>query len=176
MRRRLFPCQQFTHSSNLSCNTVTHSVMYSCPPRVLLTRQPVVPLSFLEQTAFAHLAFFRTEAQSSSDWSLPFSVQHLVWARSQPNWLQHTGRSQPRQLPQSCSVSSRVVLMDIEKTCPFEAFTRPHLKGPVRSVVLLHVVCVPCNSFPSLSFLSSGHSRSPVSFLSSLCPIRQFCV
>ena len=143
--------------------------MYSCPARVLLTRQPVVPLSFLEQTAFAHLAFFRTEEQSSSDWSLPFSVQHLVWARSQPEWLQHTGRSQPRRkLPQSCSVSSRVVLMDLEKTCPFEAFTRPHLKGPARSVVLIYVVCFPCNSFPSLSVLSSEYSRSPVSFLSIL--------
>ena len=127
------------------------------------------PPFILEQTAFAHPAFFRTEAQSSSDWSLPFSVQQLVWARSQPNWLQHTGRSQPRrQLPQSCSVSTRVVLMDIDKTCPFEAFTRPHLKGPVASVVLLYVVGVPCNSFPSLSVLSSEYSRSPVSFLSIL--------
>ena len=125
------------------------------------------PPFILEQTAFAHPAFFRTESQSSSDWSLPFSVQHL-------RGLSPNGSNTLAAVSQEGSFLSRVFSLDQSRADGHRknVALRGIHKAPLeRSSRLCRLAscCVFSLQLISLalcSIIGVGYSRSPVSFLS----------
>ena len=161
-----------THSSKLFRKTVAHSVVYSCSPRVLLTRQLVVLFFILENTAFARPAVFNTEAQPPPDCSLPLAVQHPLFGRGfSPRGSQtltadgHSSFSRVQSRPEVvCSVdleSCQGAADGDRKTESLRGIHKVHLKGPLIASApsSCSLLCVPSHtSIPPCSLPSAGYS------------------
>ena len=133
-----------THSSNLSCNTVARSVVYSCPQGLFLTRQRVVPLSSLS-IPHSHIwrsstlrRSLRLNAVFLSPSSIPCSG-HTLTAFSQERSL--LNRVQPR--PEFVRSDVLVVFQDAADGQRKTMSRRGIGKVPLSSCFVLSVCSVP---------------------------------
>ena len=157
------------HFASVSRKAVSHSVMDSGSSRAFLACQGVVSSSVLEQAAFACPGLFDPDSQPSP--GQLFSMHRpasLALARFQPSRVFSFDQSLCAVM---ISCVFRVRLTEKEKTCPFDARTWSHLRGPVIAFAQssYFMLCVPFHiSSPPCSFPSLGFSCLPVRFLSIL--------